>query len=786
MALQESFYVSELSYTVFTATAWRAQSWTTASAYRLGSVRLRLARLNGYDPGTITVSIRATAGDLPTGADLTTATVAGTTLVNRLTTPEGSWIEFVFDPPIDLEAATKYAILIRSSTSQSWSYWLEEYPGTYADGQGSYSLDSGVTWTKQTSDRYFETYDAASPIDLSGSVSGSGAVSGTLSIGSYVDLAGTLTGSGSTGGPLSIVSYLNLVGTVSGSGSAGGALGAYVLIPISGAIAGIGSVSGTATLSSNWQTSHFKTIKHLVAIGNDEVWSESVAGTLIQVADSVGDINTSDMLSAFEAFQKVFIVNGANKKVLDFVNDKLTVASAFTTPPLKGDTLTQTVSGAAMIVDFVSADKTTIYGYRITTAEFNNINTVSSDNAGGDTMDPSPFTPATATARSAGPFWYTWTKHPSKSTDMPPKAYLSCLYRGRAVLSGNPNDPHQWYMSRQADLFDWDYASNDAQSAVAGTNADAGKVGDMIRALIPYHDDYLLFGCANSIWLLDGDPAAGGTLQPLSDTEGMHGAYSWCFDLDGNLWFWGSSGICMIPPGPGKPIPKTAISLPNLLEDENIDPTHYRIIFGYDKKRAGIIISITKLADGTNSCYWYDLKTDGIFPESYPDECGAYSLFYYNSNDDGYSDLLVGSKDGYIRKWSDNAKDDDIGLVDQRIDSYVLMPVMPLGGEADRYGRVRSMTIINAGGSSGGAFSDSDSIEYAFYSGESAEQVVEDVCNGAAAHTSGVISGVGRNDRIRSRIRGAYVGLKLGNSSAGETWALERVDLEVDAKGRIK
>ncbi|MDD3092241.1 MAG: hypothetical protein PHG80_11500 [Methanoregulaceae archaeon] len=233
-------------------------------------------------------------------------------------------------------------------------------------------------------------------------------------------------------------------------------------------------------------------------------------------------------------------------------------------------------------------------------------------------------------------------------------------------------------------------------------------------------------------------------------------------------------------------MPKTIISLPHLLEDENIDPAAYRIVFGYDKKRAGIVISITKLVDGSNSCYWYDLKTDGLFPETYPTACGPYSLFYYHSNEDGYSDLLVGSRDGYIRKWSDAAKDDDVGIVDTRIISSALMPIMPLGGEADRYGRLRSMTIVNAGGSAGGEFADSGSIEYAFYPGESAEQVVEDVYDGTAPHTSGSVSAVGRNNRVRSRVRGAYVGLKLGNSVAGETWALERVDLEVDAKGRIK
>lgn len=719
-----------------------AQSFEISEEATVTSVMAYFATVSAGLAGNLVVTIETDNEGEPSG---TLADANATKSVDHATLSSDSWNTFTFDSGFTLAGYTTYWLHLAMSQAQGSNNnidWRSIYPGAYSDGNACRYFSG--SWTALTSeDCTFQIIGASY---------------------SYEDIAATISGSSSLSGTLSAFSVTDLTATITGTSS----------------------LSGVITLYPNWQTSNFRTLRRLIAIGNDEVWSEDVAGTMTQVADSVGDIDTSDMLSACEAYQKIFIANGTNKKVLDFINDKLTIASALTTPPLKGDTLTQATSGAAMLVDSVSADKKTIYGYRTTSATFDTTNTVSSDDAGGDTMDPATFTPATATSRSSGPFWYDWTKHPSKTTAMPSKAYLICTFRGRLVLAGNSNDPHQWYMSRQTDPFDFDYASGDAQSAVAGTNADAGKIGDVVRALIPYHDDYLFFGCANSIWLLDGDPTSGGTLQPLSDSEGIHGAYSWCFDADSNLWFWGTSGICMIPPGAGKPIPKTAVSLPNLLDDEDIDPSQYRIVFGYDKKRAGIFITITKLSDGTNSCYWYDLKTEGLFPETYPEQCGAYSLHYYNSNDDGYSDLLIGCRDGYIRKWNDAAKDDDIGLVDEAIDSYVLMPIMPIGGDADRYGRIRSTTFVNAGGNSGGEFSDSDSIEYSFYSGDSAEQVVEDIYDGAAAHTSGTISGLGRNNRIRSRVRGAYVGLKLGNDNAGETWALERVDLELDAKGRVK
>lgn len=512
------------------------------------------------------------------------------------------------------------------------------------------------------------------------------------------------------------------------------------------------------------------------------------AGTMTELVAARDDVDTSDMLVMFEAYQKVFVVNGATLRVIDFINDKIDLGAGneLTTPPLKGDTLTQATSGASMLVDFVDSTKRYIYGYRTTTATFNTTNTVSSDDAGDNTMDPATFTPDTVTARSSGPHWYTWTKHPSKSTSPPAKAYLGCLYRGRAVLSGNPNDPYQWYMARQGDPFDFDYAAGDAQSAVAGQNADAGKIGDVIRCLISYHDDYLIFGCANSIWYLDGDPAARGTMHPLSEAEGMFGSHSWCWDHVGNLWFWGTTGINMIPQGLGKPVNKTAITLPDLLNTEDADPSTHRILMGYDKKRMGIVITVTTLADGTNSNYWYDFRTEGIFPETYPEEASAYSLFYYNANDPDYADLLVGSYDGYIRKFDDSAKNDDAGASDEVIDSYVVMPIVELGNDADHVGVLTSLTFVNAGGAAAGSFSDGDDLEYSIYVADDPETLIEDIKDGATAHTTGSITATGRSNRVRSRVRGAYMALKIGNDNTGETFAVERVAGNVKTTGRIK
>ena len=521
--------------------------------------------------------------------------------------------------------------------------------------------------------------------------------------------------------------------------------------------------------------------KRLVVAGNNDIWYEDIgvaAGKMTELDTSSGAIDTSDQLVMTSAFQKVFIANGANLKVADFVNTKLTI-TALTTAPTRGSIITQLTSNATMIVDYVNEAKTEIYGY-VTSGTF--VTTAGYTLSGGG-LNPETRVPSAVTAN---PHWYNWTVYINDTTTygtMPNKAYLVCTYRGRLVLAGNPEYPHQWYMSRVANPFDFLYGANDPMSAVAGNNADAGQCPDIIRALISFHDDYLIFGCASTIWILRGDPVAGGSLDSLSDTTGMYGANSWCFD-DRNLYFWGTGGIYKIEANFSGVTNLTETLLPDLIKDSAADPTTHRITMGFDKKRNGLVICVTVLATGVNSNYFYSFKTRGFFPESYPEECGPYSIFYYDANSPTYCDLLIGCRDGYIRKFLDTAKDDDIGSTDEAISSYVTYPITPLS-EVDTNGKLTEMVFDLGGGASSGAFTDTDGVTYSLYKGDDAETVLEDIIDGATAFTSGTLSGTGRKNKIRPRMRGAYMGLKLANSIASQTFAINRVLFDTVKAGKV-
>ena len=141
-----------------------------------------------------------------------------------------------------------------------------------------------------------------------------------------------------------------------------------------------------------------------------------------------------------------------------------------------------------------------------------------------------------------------------------------------------------------------------------GKNADASVVGDVIKVAIPYSDDCLIFACANELWVLSGDAAFGGELNPIDTTTGILGDKAWCWDDKGNLYIMGTIGLLRIPKGFGQ-IENLTIELwPDFINDLAFDASLHRITLAFDPENRGIHIFKTTLSDGTNSTWWYDFR----------------------------------------------------------------------------------------------------------------------------------------------------------------------------------
>lgn len=450
---------------------------------------------------------------------------------------------------------------------QPLSWTAPDYDGETFVSYSVYVKEDGDAWGAAHSISYSDaTTEATSP-------SLTGGLTYQWRVDYEFDVSGVVTGTTWE----FTVEYVELSGTCEGISDGSGNLpvdlsGTSVSVSAGGTGAGGGSGSLTGFLDVVSPPTEINVTKTLYAIANNEFWYESSDNTMSELAAANGDMNVNLPMQTVPAFQKCFMANKWNLKVADFVNVRLTSeAKISTNVPSHGAILTQVTSGASMVVDYIYYDTTAtdhyVYGRQISTADFDTTNDVR------DVDTNVIITGANLSAVTASPHWYDWTSYNSGEdtsfAGMPTGAQLVCLYRGRLVLAGNPNDPYQWYMSRQANPWDWNYTAADAQSPVAGGNGLMGKAGDVIKALIPFHDDYLILGCQQSMLVMRGDPALGGSLDVLDSNTGIFGPKAYCFDSEGNLYFYGTSGLYFAPrdifqSGSGKLINLSKNALPNL------------------------------------------------------------------------------------------------------------------------------------------------------------------------------------------------------------------------------
>ncbi|MBN1457693.1 MAG: hypothetical protein JW912_07570 [Sedimentisphaerales bacterium] len=541
-------------------------------------------------------------------------------------------------------------------------------------------------------------------------------------------------------------------------------------------------------------TWHFKTVeiqlgtpvskmyrKKLIALADDKFWYESDTG-LVNLGNleinSDGGLDLTKPASVVSAYQKIFIVNGALKKVVDFSNTRLTVSSLSHIPE-RGGILTQ-ANGAAMVIDFIDSVNNYIYGFVTNgTFEISQDATLTEEGTGYDY-------PVTAVAdTSTGPLYYDWQIYPHDDDTfdekvfgkMPDEPTILALYRGKIVMTGDKNSPHVIYMSELGNPFNYAYGDDTAIAASAITGGYVGQIGDVVTAAVPYRDDYMIIGCSQSLWLMRGDPTVGGQMDQISFTAGVFDDTSYAWDSTGNLYFLDGSGIYKIPADFGAVENLTQSTIPNFINVFPLSPDVHRVTMSYDRKKHGIVICKTDMDTGLNLNFWFDLRTEGFFPEQYPVDCSVYSMHYYSADDPVNRKLLLGSRDGYIRIFDSNLFKDQTSNSYCPIESFALIGPGQTAG--DNYQAILTQLnfILDE---------DSDSIDYELYLKDTAQKAVRSVNDiETLPISSGTISG-GRSGTLRPRAKGAYLILKISNSQLDKTWALEKITGRLKPAGAIR
>src|SRR6266542_1119051 len=336
-------------------------------------------------------------------------------------------------------------------------------------------------------------------------------------------------------------------------------------------------------------------------------------------------------------------------------------------------------------------------------------------------------------------------------------------WRGRTVQAGIFGDPHNWFMPKVGDPSNFDYAppSPSAIDAVAGNNSDLGRVGDVITSLVPFSDDVLFFGGDHTLWVMRGDPLAGGQLDRVSDSIGMAWGRPWCKDPEGSIYFVSNRmGIYKLernsfPQRVSQTIEQLAAT---------VNTGDNKISLAWDDRFHGLHIFVTETAGPSASThFFFEIRTGAWWTDSFANNnhnplCAV--VFDGNQLEDRVT--LFGSWDGYVRFLDPAATKDDFTAIES---SVVIGPL--LTADMDQ---IRLMELI------GVLAEGSGEVEYAILVGNTAEEALAS----DAVETGTWEAGRNSAAAIRQSAHAIYVKL-----TASSPWAMESIRAKIRGTGKV-
>jgi hypothetical protein len=364
----------------------------------------------------------------------------------------------------------------------------------------------------------------------------------------------------------------------------------------------------------------------------------------------------------------------------------------------------------------------------------------------------------------------------STSGVMPPRCRLIETWRSRLVLAGDPDNRHALYLSAQGDASDWDFypPTPTSKQAIWTTLApQLDGVADIINCLVPYSNDWMLVGCDHSIHLLRGDPAAGGSMDLITNEGGMAWGRPYCFGPDGELYYFAQQGgVYVMAPGLSLPQRLTERRLERQLSDIDLS-THYARL-AWDHRQQSLVVALCPYgAGGTSIRGWFwNRKHAAWWPMRFGStaQTGVQPTAVLTSDADDPDDRLIvfGCEDGYVRRLDEAVAYDELSTgVQQGIGSYVVLG--PFSSE-DRMRHVKVKSVWGTLASAG--------------------QVVAQLFTqarpdaGLTIPAKSAVLRPGFNARTVLRGKGTTCYVKLTDAAASLPWSIESLALEVEMGGR--
>lgn len=364
----------------------------------------------------------------------------------------------------------------------------------------------------------------------------------------------------------------------------------------------------------------------------------------------------------------------------------------------------------------------------------------------------------------------------SNATD-DPKCSLITRHMGRLVLSGYAPFPNNWFMSDYyTDSIEIGHGPNNwdvTNGAVSGTSTGLPEIGEPIKAMFPFREEALVFGCLNSISLLQGDPGdenGSATITSISRDIGIIGPDAWAHGPNRSLFFFGTNGLYYLSPNEFNVSQTNRLSVGRMdREFASIDLAKFDVKLVYDYYLYGlhIFMSPKQAATGQTRHYFYDERSQAMWPMEYPESVGPAACTYYPDPSPANRRVLLGGYDGHVRYFDPLATSDD----GTAIDSYVWIGPFQVGPVTESK-VMRIAAVLDA---------QSPNLNWAIYVGDTAEE---------AKTSTPVATGEwksGRNLWKHVRARGQNIFVKIFNNTSTELpWSLENITATLAVAGRVR
>jgi hypothetical protein len=518
-----------------------------------------------------------------------------------------------------------------------------------------------------------------------------------------------------------------------------------------------------------------ETAEKLVMLAGDNLLYSDLDGENVEDTGITIEDYGIDLLCAFN---KCFVVNGKTKKIIDFTNTKLTIASDTSDTavlPPRDTILYQDDTSArhAAVIDYIEVVSGTgaarvlnVYAQVV-----NGAFTASNKKTYWIDADGKKITWKT-TAISTAPNVYDWDVYPDtvegrkENGQMPEFASMIELYQGQVVLADS--NSNIFYMSEPTNPFRFAYFEQD--SGFAASVGYTGKLGQNISAVVPYRNDYLILAGKTQMWMFRGNPATGAMIDSLSNSIGIFNHYCWTFDGSGNLVIVNADGIYMLGVEVGLQNLTATVS-PRFSNLFTTSDDRY-LSAAFDKAENGILISSTaKSTDSTdNQSLFFSLDTGGFFEIKPATAIGGITSAIFDERR-----LLMGCKDGTIKYLDSDVKNDYSYQGVFPINSIVQFGVFRLTQHETLTALLETVEIY--------CNKESDLV-LKIYTGITADAVIERIENDNANYTRNIKQA--RSRTFRPRLRGSYFSIAIENNLPDSTWAIERLAITGKPFGKVR